>query len=347
MTDPGAERGTGSAPVAGGTSATRGTSATEGAPAAEVARRRRDLGVLALAVHRPRVGIRLGGVEGRARLLAAAHLRRPARRPQHALPVPRARRGAAPAAAAAAWLHAGDRPAADDRLRGPSRLGVGGRRRRQGRRAHLHHAVLAAAPRPRVPGRAAARHAGARRRPRAGRTRARGRPMALHDVRSSVLAVAGGVAWAASALVVKLMQRRHEVDVLSLTTWQMVFGSLPLIVVALLVGGAGPQWTAAFVAGALLHRAAGQRPGLGTVAVRAPRAVGRHGRPGHAGDARYRRARRLAAARRAAERGRGRRHALIVAALAVLAARGASEGRPASAGPPPGESPAQRALSRD
>lgn len=74
-------------------------------------------------------------------------------------------------------------------------------------------------------------------------------PWTLHDVRSSVLAVAGGVAWAASALVVKLMQRRHEVDVLSLTAWQMVFGSLPLIVCALVVGGAGPQWTAAFVAG--------------------------------------------------------------------------------------------------
>ena len=74
-------------------------------------------------------------------------------------------------------------------------------------------------------------------------------PWTLHDVRSSVLAVAGGIAWAASALVVKLMQRRHEVDVLALTTWQMVFGSMPLIVVALIVGGAGPQWTAAFVAG--------------------------------------------------------------------------------------------------
>ena len=74
-------------------------------------------------------------------------------------------------------------------------------------------------------------------------------PWTLHDLRSSVLAVSGGVAWAASALVVKLMQRRHQVDVLSLATWQLVFGSLPLIAAALFAGAAGPHWTPAFVMG--------------------------------------------------------------------------------------------------
>ena len=74
-------------------------------------------------------------------------------------------------------------------------------------------------------------------------------PWSLHSVFSSLLAVAGGVAWAASALVVKLLQRHHDVDVLSLTTWQMAFGSVPLIAVALLAHSAAPQWTAPFVAG--------------------------------------------------------------------------------------------------
>ena len=54
-------------------------------------------------------------------------------------------------------------------------------------------------------------------------------PWRLHGLLSSFLALAGGFAWAASALVVKLMQRRRHVDVLSLTTWQMVFGSVPLV----------------------------------------------------------------------------------------------------------------------
>lgn len=72
-------------------------------------------------------------------------------------------------------------------------------------------------------------------------------PWHLHGLLSSLLALAGGFAWAASALVVKLLQRRQEVDVVSLTTWQMVFGSLPLVAVAALTYHGGPEWTAAFV----------------------------------------------------------------------------------------------------
>jgi drug/metabolite transporter (DMT)-like permease len=74
-------------------------------------------------------------------------------------------------------------------------------------------------------------------------------PWQFHDVTSSVLTIAGGLAWAASALVVKLMQRKHHVDVLSLTTWQMAIGALPLILIAMLTYGGGPDWTAGFVWG--------------------------------------------------------------------------------------------------
>ena len=72
-------------------------------------------------------------------------------------------------------------------------------------------------------------------------------PWHLHDALSSALAVAAGFCWAASAVVVKRLQRRHEVDVLSLTTWQMLFGSLPLMLVAALTWQGGPDWTATFV----------------------------------------------------------------------------------------------------
>ena len=74
-------------------------------------------------------------------------------------------------------------------------------------------------------------------------------PWQIHGVTSSVLTIAGGFAWAASAVVVKLMQRRHHVDVISLTTWQMAIGALPLILIAGLTYSGGPQWTAGFVWG--------------------------------------------------------------------------------------------------
>jgi drug/metabolite transporter (DMT)-like permease len=72
------------------------------------------------------------------------------------------------------------------------------------------------------------------------------RPWAFADALAGVLTVLGGLSWAASALVVKLMQRRHTVEVLSLTTWQMIFGSVPLLIAAVLTYSGGPEWTFAF-----------------------------------------------------------------------------------------------------
>jgi drug/metabolite transporter (DMT)-like permease len=74
-------------------------------------------------------------------------------------------------------------------------------------------------------------------------------PWQIQGLTSSVLTIAGGFAWAASAVVVKLMQRRHRVDVLSLTTWQMTIGAVPLILIAVLTYSGGPDWTAGFVWG--------------------------------------------------------------------------------------------------
>jgi drug/metabolite transporter (DMT)-like permease len=74
-------------------------------------------------------------------------------------------------------------------------------------------------------------------------------PWQINGVMSSALTVAGGFVWAASAVVVKLMQRKHHVDVLSLTTWQMAIGALPLIVVAAFTYSGGPHWTGGFVWG--------------------------------------------------------------------------------------------------
>jgi drug/metabolite transporter (DMT)-like permease len=74
-------------------------------------------------------------------------------------------------------------------------------------------------------------------------------PWALTGLLSSVLTILGGLAWAGSALVVKLMQRRHDVEVLSLTTWQMTLGAVPLVLAAALTRSGSPEWTFGFIWG--------------------------------------------------------------------------------------------------
>ena len=51
---------------------------------------------------------------------------------------------------------------------------------------------------------------------------------------SNLLAVAGGVTWAASAVLAKRMRRDHAFDLLALTAWQMLFGAIALSVLAVL-----------------------------------------------------------------------------------------------------------------
>jgi len=51
---------------------------------------------------------------------------------------------------------------------------------------------------------------------------------------SNLLAVAGGVTWAAASVQAKRMRRAHDFDLLSLTAWQMLFGAIALCVLALL-----------------------------------------------------------------------------------------------------------------
>ena len=72
-------------------------------------------------------------------------------------------------------------------------------------------------------------------------------PWHLSGLESSLLAVAAGFVWAASAVVAKVLQRRREVDLLSLTAWQMLLGSVPLIVIAFATASRAPVWSASFV----------------------------------------------------------------------------------------------------
>jgi drug/metabolite transporter (DMT)-like permease len=69
---------------------------------------------------------------------------------------------------------------------------------------------------------------------------------------SNILGVLAGVCSAASSVVAKILCRDKQVDLLGLNAWQMLFGSIPLVIVAFLVADSGPQWTGAYV-GALLY----------------------------------------------------------------------------------------------
>ena len=77
-------------------------------------------------------------------------------------------------------------------------------------------------------------------------------PWHLRGVWASILAVAGGLAWAIASVLLKIIRKRHQVDLLSLTAWQALIGSVPLVAVALLVDHQGPTWSGSFI-GALVY----------------------------------------------------------------------------------------------
>jgi drug/metabolite transporter (DMT)-like permease len=75
------------------------------------------------------------------------------------------------------------------------------------------------------------------------------------DVFSMMLAIAASICWALAVIVAKkLHQRAPDMDLLSLTAWQMLLGSLPLVAAAFLVPSKPIQWTPDFI-GAVVFNA--------------------------------------------------------------------------------------------
>jgi len=110
------------------------------------------------------------------------------------------------------------------------------------------------------------------------------RPWDIGGALPGVLACVAGLVWAAGGLLIKLLRSREHVDALSLTTWQMAFGAIPLVAIALLTQSGWPQWTGTFVACLLyvvllssglcwvlwthaLHSLPASAAGMGTLAV--------------------------------------------------------------------------------
>ena len=65
------------------------------------------------------------------------------------------------------------------------------------------------------------------------------------------LSVLSGMAWAASAIYTKMVYKKARFDLVSLTAWQMLLGSIPLVAIALLVPSKPTEWTTYFIAGTL------------------------------------------------------------------------------------------------
>jgi drug/metabolite transporter (DMT)-like permease len=73
---------------------------------------------------------------------------------------------------------------------------------------------------------------------------------------NSALALAAGASWGISVIIVKKIPVHGRDELLSLTTWQMVFGCVPLVIAALFVDERPIEWSGYFV-GALVYNAIG------------------------------------------------------------------------------------------
>jgi drug/metabolite transporter (DMT)-like permease len=76
------------------------------------------------------------------------------------------------------------------------------------------------------------------------------------DLTSSLLALGAGISWAISVIVFKTMPIDSHRDLISVTAWQMVFGVIPLVAVALLVEERPIEWSGYFI-GALIYNGIG------------------------------------------------------------------------------------------
>lgn len=66
---------------------------------------------------------------------------------------------------------------------------------------------------------------------------------------SMLMALLSGIFWAISAIISKkLNKRRPDLDVLNITAWPMLLGSIPVIVVALILPAPAIQWHPTFIA---------------------------------------------------------------------------------------------------
>ncbi len=69
-----------------------------------------------------------------------------------------------------------------------------------------------------------------------------------HDILSKAFAVASALSWALGSVFTKQFRARHDVDLLPFTAWQMAYGAVPVVIIALLVPGGYVHFTPSFIA---------------------------------------------------------------------------------------------------
>ncbi len=72
-------------------------------------------------------------------------------------------------------------------------------------------------------------------------------PWGLRGVLGSLLTLAAAVLFAVGAIFAKVLRRRHDVDLLSFTAWQGLFGAIPLCVLALAIPSDPIHWNPDFI----------------------------------------------------------------------------------------------------
>ena len=69
-------------------------------------------------------------------------------------------------------------------------------------------------------------------------------PLDMHtSLLSKLLGIMAALSWAIGTILIKRLRSRHEVDLLSLTAWQMVLGAVPLVILAGVVPERPTDWT--------------------------------------------------------------------------------------------------------
>lgn len=68
-----------------------------------------------------------------------------------------------------------------------------------------------------------------------------------HFTRSILLALLAGFCWALSGLWIKHLQNRGHTDRLPLTAWQLLLGSLPLLLIAIFIENHPTQWSLYYI----------------------------------------------------------------------------------------------------
>jgi drug/metabolite transporter (DMT)-like permease len=74
-------------------------------------------------------------------------------------------------------------------------------------------------------------------------------PWNMHtSLLSKFLGVLAALCWAIGTVLVKRLRARQPIDLLSLTTWQMLIGAVPLVLLAVVIPERATDWTAAYIA---------------------------------------------------------------------------------------------------